>query len=71
VTTYGHGSVCQCGCADAGDGIVALNRVQSGMFLCSVQSAIECRVIVSRATTESSPQRWPPAQQPPEAGIFP
>ena len=47
VTKYGHASVCQCGCADAGDGILPLNRVHSGMFLCSLQSAIERRVIVT------------------------
>ena len=38
---------CRFGCVGAGDGILALNRVHSGMFLCSVQSAIERRVIVT------------------------
>jgi hypothetical protein len=35
------------GCAGAGDGIQVPNRVSSGKGLCSVQSAIERRVILT------------------------
>jgi len=48
VTKYGNGSVCKCGCAGAGDGVVALNRVHSETGVCSVQSAAERRVVTFR-----------------------
>ena len=47
MTKYGHGSVCQCGCSGAVDGVEAVNHVRSGVVVCSVQSWTERVLIVT------------------------